>query len=183
MTKKKKTSKAKMVTLHFKLNMVVLLPPPTALKSCPRCTNPHKKFVPLKFQKPMVFLDSTETLQAKASHWALCPKTKEPFILFDQVDKGESQQSVEDIAAAEDKEVLHSLSTWTASYPTPKKGKKGKEKQKPSTTQVTATFGPATTWVYDPNAPSRMVPGTKKEAAAQAKRVKTQVRKAKEKKR
>jgi len=149
---------------EIKFNWVALLPPPTALEKCPRCEKPHKKLKPVKFAKPMEFIDSTGKFFARASHWTLCPKTKEPVIFFDRADAGESilnlvtQTAVQDIQQAEDKRFLDSISALVG-----KKGSKKpkKPKQAPKTETVITAKAPLSdmqTWSWSLEDP----PGVKK---------------------
>lgn len=145
-TKATKTPKTKAPTrgetrtleAQFVMNFdpVVMLAPPTELERCPRCEQPHKKLKPKKFMRPMLFPSSS------ASYWVLCPAAKEPVIFFDRFTKPIEKNVEKTISDKAD--VLNSLSTWT--YTTA--GKKGK-KSKAKPMQITASFGPATTWVYD----------------------------------
>lgn len=161
----KRTLKAKW---NLDFNSIVFLPPLTSLEKCPRCEKAHKRIKPLKFKKPMQFwrkdAEGQPKLMDQASHWFMCKRTKEPVILYDRVDQGlvilntVAEQSVKDICAEEDKRFLDSVSTWTATYKMPKKGKGKGTKKAAESMKITATFGPTTTWVYDPNHPSRMVP-------------------------
>ena len=73
---KKKTKLPEKYSINF--DYVILMPPPLALAKCPRCEKPHKRIKPLKFGKPMSFLDSTGKLTATASHWVACPKSHAP---------------------------------------------------------------------------------------------------------
>ena len=152
---------------EFKINLnwVAILPPPTELKACPRCEKPHKKLKPLKFAKPMLILDSTGKLTAKASHWFACPKTKEPVILFDRVDAGESilnlvqQQAVQDIQKAEDKVFLDSISALVGKKGSKKSSKKPKRAPKTETVVTAkATLSDMQTWSWSLEDP----PGVKK---------------------
>lgn len=82
---KSKTKKQKRPTKYvMKMNNVILHPTPTALKPCPRCEKEHKKIVPQKFGIPMDFRDRKGKFVERASHWVLCPKTKEPVLLFER---------------------------------------------------------------------------------------------------
>lgn len=166
------------VTYKIDLNYVVMLPPPTALKACPRCGKEHKKIKPLKFTKPMEFFSKATkgkkkgqpVLSARSSHWFLCPKLKEPVIFFDHYVTSENienyiiKKSADDIAEQIDKELLADLKKFSEQ---PKQQeitlryKKGNKKTKQH-------------WVFDPNAPERVVPGTKKQADEQRARVKAQ---------
>lgn len=177
-TKAPKQGETRMFKAQYVMNLdpVVMLAPPTELERCPRCEKPHQSLKPKKLTKPMMFNTCS------VSYWALCPTTKEPIIFFDrftkvpmrnEVEKVITDQSAKDIAEEIDKDVLNSLGTWTATYTTTGKGKKGK-KGKAEPMRIEASFGPATTWVYDPNAPERMVPGSKEEADKQAARVRAQ---------
>ena len=205
---KKKTAKP----MRFKISMswVVMLPPPTSLEKCPRCEKPHKKLKPLALKKPMEFYGPDGKLYGRASNWAMCPKTKEPIVLFDRADTGESllnlvtKQAVDDICKQEDAKFLSEISSMVGKTKTTtkatsgdvlekrgkwvkKKGKRGQEvwvpdpalNPNPSKVEVKATMSDVQTWVYDPNAPGRMVPGTKAEAKAQRARVKAQEKAAK----
>jgi hypothetical protein len=210
--------KARKLKAKFKLpakfkitmNWVVLHPPPTSLEKCPRCEKPHKKLKPLKLKKPMEFFGPDGKPYGRASHWAQCPKTKEPIILFDRADVGQSvenlvmKQAVDDICKAEDAKFLSEIDSIVGKTKTTtkatsgevlekrgkwvkKKGKRGQEvwvpdpdlNPNPSRVEVKATLGPMQAWVYEPNAPGRMVPGTKAEAKAQRARVKAQEKAAK----
>lgn len=174
----------------IKARYVVMKPPMTEFDKCPRCDGKHKKLKPKKFLKPMQFFDYDKDgkpeLTSQASYWVKCPKTKEPVILFDRVDTGETvancvletvqENAVKDICEAEDKRILDELKSYTETKtPTESiitatykgKGKKGKWTAK-------ATISDTQAWVYDPNAPGRIVPGTKAEAKAQRARVKAQ---------
>lgn len=195
---------------QISLSYVVWHPPPTSLEKCPRCEKPHKKLKPLKLKKPMDFYGGPDgKLFARASYWAQCPKTKEPIVLFDRPDAGESilnlvtKTAVDDICKEEDAKFLSEISSVVGNTKTEtkatsgvlekrgkwvkKKGKRGQDvwvpdpalNPNPSKVEVKATMSDVQTWVYDPNAPQRIVPGTKKEAKAQAARVKAQAQKAK----
>lgn len=180
-----KGGQPKPVTYRVNLSYVVMLPPPTAVGQCPRCGKPHKKIKPLKFAiKPMEFFSKLtkgknkgkEVLSARASHWFLCPKLKEPVIFFDHYVTPESienyvaKKAADDIANQIDKEVLADLKAFaepkqqviTVRY------KGGNEAKKDH-------------WVFEPNAPERIVPGTKKQAREQRARVRAQERAVKEK--
>lgn len=176
-TKAPKQGEARTFKVKYVVNLdpVVMLAPPTELEKCPRCEKPHKKLKPKKLTRPMLFSNCSVT------YWVLCPATKEPIIFFDRftkvlfendIEKAVADRAAKDIAAEIDKDVLSSLSTWTATYTTAekKKGKKGKAEPM----QITASFGPATTWVYDPNAPERIVPGSKEEHDKQVASVRAQ---------
>jgi hypothetical protein len=200
MTRKKKVKPP--TKFKISLSYVVWHPPPTALEKCPRCEKPHKKLKPLKLKKPMDFYDGPDgKLFARASYWAQCPKTKEPIVLFDRPDAGESilnlvtKTAVDDICKEEDAKLLSEISSVVGNTKTgtkatsgvlerrgkwvKKKGKRGqevwvKDRTPKSRVEVKATLGPMQAWVFDPNAPERIVPGTKTKAKAQAARVKAQ---------
>jgi hypothetical protein len=107
-----------------------LAPPPTKL-DCPRCGKTHK-IKPKKFAKPMQFFNVPAKEGDKptnsASYWALCPKTKEPIILFDRANLAASIENVlvkdfaKQIAEEEDKQFLADMAAMTA-------GKKRKAKK------------------------------------------------------
>jgi hypothetical protein len=187
---------------EINLNYVVVYPPPTALAKCPRCEKPHKKLKPLKLKKPMEFHSPDGKFFVRASYWVPCPKTKEPVILFDRVDRGQSlenmviKQGAEDIARQIDKEILADLDKeiladlakiakvpervpGKAAKPVKKRG--GKETPVAEQSSVTVTFGDTKAGVFDPNAPERIVPGTKSQARAQRARVKVQEKAVQEK--
>lgn len=167
-----KKVEAKQVTYKVNLNYMVMLPPPKSLDQCPRCGKPHKKIKPLKFLKPMEFFTKgtkgkdkgKSVLSARSSHWFLCPKTKEPVIFFDHYVTAENIENyvaktmADDIATQIDKELLAELKTLA-------------EQPKRQEIRVRYKGGKTQAWVYDPNALERVVPGTKKEAAAQRARV------------
>jgi hypothetical protein len=171
---KEEPPKERMLKAKYNIdfNSIVFLPPLTSLEKCPRCEKPHKRIKPLKFKKPMRFWrkgdDGQMKLMDQASHWFMCKRTKEPVVLFDRVDQGlvilntVADQAVKEICEAEDKKFLDSISTWTATYKMKPKGKgKGKGAKKVAEEMhIKASFGPTTTWVYDPNHPSRMVPAS-----------------------
>lgn len=216
-------------TYSIQLDTLVLHPPPTSIEKCPRCGKKHKSIKPKKLGKPMEFYaydpppsdpktpkvaprpeaKPTPRLVSRASYWAVCPKTKEPIVLFDRVDRGSTienivvKQAVDDIVREEDKRFLDSLKGFASK--TGKRGK-GKKNDAPVASTITATFGPTQTWVaswgpaevslasgpppkkgkkqktplvYDPNAPERIVPGTEKVRAEQAARVRAQEKAAK----
>lgn len=197
-TKKLKVKWKLPSTFEISLNWVVMHPPPTELEKCPRCEKRHKKLKPLKLKKPMDFYGPDGKLFARASHWAVCPKTKEPIVLLDRADMGQTienvviKQAADDIAKEIDKEILGDLAKMTKEPPAKeKKGRWVKKKvvktqevwvddpEPKSRIEVKATLGPGQAWVYDPNAPHRMVPGTKAEAKAQRARVRAQEKAAK----
>lgn len=137
----------------FSIDYVILHPPPTALDKCPRCEKTHKRIKPLKLGKPMNFYDPMGKLTAIASHWAACPKTKEPVVLFDRAETGKSNSTM-----------TVKMASVTGVAP----------EKKPQQLRVKYVGGKTQSWVFDPNSVERIVPGTKKEAAAQRARVRAQ---------
>lgn len=124
-----------------KLNSVIEHPPPMALKPCPRCGEEHKKIAPKKFGTPMEFFTEKKLTQ-RASHWVLCPKTKEPVILFDRYSRTVTQATFDVknafvLKAGESKEktpqqinVKYEGKTWGWTYDDKAKAKKSPKAEK-----------------------------------------------------
>jgi hypothetical protein len=149
-TKKKPKKKTGDVRLKVTVNPVILLPPPVALKACPRCGKPHKKFKARKFTKPMEFFGLVAmkpVVVARSSYWLLCPKLKEPIIFYDQyitaqnVEDFVAKSMADEVAAQIDKEVLSDLQSFAASTK--------KRKGKPEEIRVRFKGGKAQKWVVE----------------------------------
>lgn len=155
-------SKAEPMKLKISLDCVAIHPPPTSIDECPRCEKEHKKLKPLKFKRPMQFFragaDGKPVMTSQASHWAQCPKTKEPIIFFDRVNVGESienavmRQAVDDICKEEDAKFLSEITSAVGKTKTTTRAVWAKAPGSESTVSVKTELGDVQTWVYDPKA-------------------------------
>lgn len=124
----------------------------------------------------MVF--GTPEDRVQSSYWFLCPVTREPGIYLDRYVTPENlpqflaQDPAVSMGALEDAAFLRKLRAlgYTA------------QKAKPATEtkyEIHAQWSDPVWLVYDPNAPERVVPGTKEEAREQQARVEAQALKVK----
>lgn len=147
MKTKTKTKTTKLPTKYvITMNNVIEHPPLTELKPCPRCESKHGRIDPKKFRHPMEFFNAEGKVVQRASHWVLCPKTKEPIILFDRYsctvtkatfglkkafllksDEAKNAKPPE----SQNIDVQSESKTWSYAYDRKSKAKKQKAEKKP----------------------------------------------------
>ncbi len=152
-----KAKKPKAKKVDVQIQTVFMVPPLKHVEQCPRCGGAHKikakkllKPFRVEFNPPAEGEKPLDPIVS--SFWAMCPKTKEPIILFDHYVTTEDilkRNIVKDLASQIDKDVINSInasmdketidslkgipSAMTISYDGPlpgEKPKKGKGKGK-----------------------------------------------------